>query len=101
MTQAEEHEALVERVARAICISRGRDPDAPRWIHYPGGYTEGICWHENIDAANAVLAEVYRTLEKPTPEMFIKAGDALVPSGDASACWTAMLAASPLKRPEQ
>jgi hypothetical protein len=48
-------DSAIEEIARAICKANGRDPDAPRWIEYPGGRTSGICWHGNIDAAKAAL----------------------------------------------
>jgi hypothetical protein len=44
----------LETVARAICAANRRDPDAPRWAD-AHGQPMGICWHENIDAARAVL----------------------------------------------
>jgi hypothetical protein len=53
-------DTMVEVVARAICRANGRDPDAPRWIN-SRGETWGTCWHENIDAARAVLVALTAT----------------------------------------
>lgn len=48
-------ERQVECLARAICQANGRDPDAPRWIDIATKETSGICWHENIKGAKAIL----------------------------------------------
>ena len=47
-------DATVERVARAICVSQKRDPDASLWLN-AAGVKSGRRWHANIDAARAVI----------------------------------------------
>jgi hypothetical protein len=51
----------VERVARALAIADGKDPDAPAWIRYPGAETYGICWRDQYakkaEAAIAAMEE--------------------------------------------
>lgn len=47
---------LIEQIARVLAKADGRDPDAPAWIRYPGGHTEGICWRDQYaHKARAVL----------------------------------------------
>ena len=48
----------------------------------------------------AVMAEVFRTLETVTPEMYAAAFEAMVPNHDAYAAWGSMLRASPLAPPK-
>lgn len=49
-------EHLVEPFARALAIADGKDPDAPAWARFPGGYPEGICWRDQyVTKARAIL----------------------------------------------
>ena len=92
MTQAEEYEALVRDGAReAYRVYREDYPWAREWFEMPPASKER--WYEK---ARAILTEVYRTLEKPTKAMEKAKADAPLPLR-----WSAILAASPLKRPEQ
>ena len=49
---------LIEQCARAICKVRGKNPDDPRWIRYPGPTWEGTAWHAHQDDAEAILREI-------------------------------------------
>lgn len=47
-----------ERVARALAIADGKDPDAPAWVTYPGAHASGICWRDQYGAkARAAIKE--------------------------------------------
>ncbi len=49
----------IERVARALAVADGKDPDAPAWVRYPGGYPEGICWRDQYaDKARAAISAI-------------------------------------------
>lgn len=49
-------EAMVERVARAICVSDGRDPDGHDIMFICGPNNEPLpCWHGYVDLAEAAL----------------------------------------------
>jgi hypothetical protein len=46
----------VEALARELATIDGKDPDAPAWIRFPSGMTEGICWRDQYaDKAKALL----------------------------------------------
>ena len=47
----------------------------------------------------AILAEVSRTLEDVTPEMYATASDHMISAHDAYAAWQSMRLASPLTAP--
>jgi hypothetical protein len=49
----------VEKAARALAVADGKDPDAPAWIRFPSGQTEGICWRDQYaQKARAALEAV-------------------------------------------
>ena len=73
---------MVERVARALYFSYHPGAPSDIWEEVQPLYRL-LC----IDSARASIA----AMREPTPEMFIATGDALVPSGDAAACWKAMI----------
>lgn len=59
-----------------------------------------ILRHLNLtpaDAASLMVGEAVVVPKNPTPEMFMAAWEALVPSGDARACWDSMIAAAQQK----
>ena len=50
-------EGDVERVARAIAVADGKDPDAPAWVSFPGPHKFGICWRDQYSKqATAAIA---------------------------------------------
>lgn len=81
--------SVVERVARAIDVADGRDPDAPANIRYPGGYPEGVSWKKQIPRARAAI----EAMREPTDEMEL-AGWGAIPSADATDIWQAMIDAA-------
>lgn len=47
-----------ERIARALAVADGKDPDLPAWAVTRGGrtYPEGLCWRDQYGSkADAVL----------------------------------------------
>lgn len=57
---------MVERVARALAVSHGKDPDAPAWVQYPGAVPFGLCWRDQYAAAaRAAIA----AMREPTMNM--------------------------------
>src|SRR6185312_2611736 len=94
-------EELVERCARKICETRGKKPDDPRWVRYPGPTVEGKAWHEHIGDARAALAESFRTLENVTPEMIAYQLRRGLPETWARRDYLAALRASPLAAPAE
>jgi hypothetical protein len=60
---------MVERVARALAVADGKDPDAPAWIKLPGG-PYGLCWRDQY-ADKARLA--IRVMREPTDMMVVAA----------------------------
>jgi hypothetical protein len=59
-------EGVVERVARAIAIADGKDPDAPAWVRQPGNETFGICWRDQY--ANRASAAISAMAHRPSAE---------------------------------
>ena len=57
---------MIEWIARALAIEDGKDPDAPAWMHYPGGYGTGICWRDQYNMKARAALEELRT---PTETM--------------------------------
>ena len=55
---------MVERVARAICVSEGRDPDAD-FMRIPGPMTGSKVWTEYVRRARAAI----EAMREPTDEM--------------------------------
>ena len=48
--------AQVERVARALAIADGKDPDELAWVLNPGGKPFGVCWRDQyVDKAIAAI----------------------------------------------
>lgn len=45
-TSGSEPAAVIERVARAMAVSDGCDPDEPAFVRYPGAVAFGICWRD-------------------------------------------------------
>jgi hypothetical protein len=58
-------ETMLERVARAMAIADGKNPDDPRWVRYPGPETYGLCWHGYKSKAIAAV----RALREPNDVM--------------------------------
>ena len=57
---------MLEKAARALAITDGKDPDAPAWIRFPGGETFGVCWrHQYLDKARTVV----EAIRDPSPEI--------------------------------
>ncbi len=118
MTAPADRDALVELVARAMAIANGKDPDAPAWIRYPGGHTEGICWRDQyakkaratltaMEAAGCVVVPVEAT-DEMSMDGVVAYGDSLsaitgnptdsvCSSRDTGAAYCAMLANSPYR----
>lgn len=70
---------MVERVARALCVAAGDDPD--------GGFNPMLPrWRDQIDAARAAIEAM-----KPTDAMLIAGSAAMVgPLTSSSSVWQAM-----------
>jgi hypothetical protein len=63
---------MIERVARAMAIDAGKDPDAPAWVSFPGAVPSGVCWRDQYSSmARAAIEE----MRDPTNEMMLAALD--------------------------
>ncbi len=109
---SKEHDALVEKVARELCLSEGLDPDQEVIAGQAAGYenfgprfqsaerSQNICGERNYMAdARVAISTILAALREPTEGMLASANEE---DWDAdyditfSDCWRAMLAASAL-----
>lgn len=102
---SKEHEALVEKVARELCLSDGLDPDQEVIAGQAAGYenfgprfqsaerSQNICGERNYMAdARVAISTILTALQEPTEEMEEKGKEQYA----AYYVWRAMLAASAL-----
>lgn len=57
---------LVEKVARALAVADGCDPDGPAYVRYPGPTYIGVFWRDKYATKARVAIEAMRS---PTLEM--------------------------------
>lgn len=87
---------LIERVARAICAAKCKDPDAILWQDPQNDPVNTPNWTAYVDAAKAAL----EAMQCPTPEMLNEAhectvaGCELVGQEQAGEIWDGMIAAA-------
>lgn len=109
---SKEHEALVEKVARELCLSDGLDPDQEVIAGQAAGYenfgprfqsaerSQNICGERNYMAdARVAISTILTALQEPTEGM--RTAGALGMKGEqfrdiARTTWLEMLAASAL-----
>lgn len=84
-----------ERVARAICVAAGHDPDQACDIHVPGDPDAGTAWAGYRPAARAAIAEIagWRPIEVRPPSgwllLWVRPGrlDMIEPAGPCIGMW--------------
>jgi len=63
---SEENRALVERVARALAVAEGCNPDDPAYVRFPGAVPFGVCWRDKYAAkARAAIAAIDAARSEP------------------------------------
>lgn len=79
-------ESMVERVARALCVRAGHDPDE---IQYRGTEEIRSGWEAYADDVRAAI----RALREPS-EAMVSSGMAEIDHDGAGDCWRAMIDAA-------
>jgi hypothetical protein len=77
---------MIERIARALCISQGENPDQPT----PHHKTVDFIWQHYRKDARAVL----EAMMEPTDQMVKAAFDVFASENDAKANWYCMIEAA-------
>ena len=81
--------SIIERVARAICVAAGHDPDMTHDIHVPGDPVAGHAWAGYRSMARAAI----EAMREPTDAMQRAIVDASTlegaPAHTGSASWEA------------
>lgn len=48
---------MVERVARALAVAAGCNPDDPAFVRYPSGEAFGVCWRDKFEKSARAAIE--------------------------------------------
>jgi hypothetical protein len=86
---------MKERLARALAVADGKDPDAPAWVRFPGAHPAGVCWRDQylrkVDAILDELREPDEGARAKVAEEGVLTGCCLVSAEAAGEVWQAMI----------